>query len=326
MSWLSKILHRDDAVDREIDEELRFHIEQRIERYIHAGMTPEQAQRKALDRFGNFEQIREAVRAIDLGTIESVWQDVRYAARTLAKSPGFTSVALLSLTLGIGLNTAIFSAINAVLLRPLPYKDPDRIVSLYASFKKNPNERSTISLADYLDWERQNRVFEAMAAMDRYSGTLALIDSGEPEQVRSLRVSATFFRILGVQAALGRTFLSEEDKPASNVVVLSHDLWRRRFRADPNVLGRDITLNRDSYRVIGVMPERFRYFKQFVYPIGAQDVDLWLSYPFEGNAPSNRQYYTLMAIARLKPGVSLKQARRYEDGPCGRGESTPQGK
>src|SRR6266851_1255179 len=203
MNWLTKIFRRGEEIDREIDEELRFHIETRIERYIQAGMTPEQARRKALDRFGNFDEIREAVREIDLGTIESVWQDVRYATRTLAKSPGFTAVALLSLALGIGLNSAIFSAINAVLLRPLPYKDPDRIVSLYASFKKNPNERSTISPADYLDWERQNRVFEAMAAMDRYSGTLALVDGGEPEQVRSLRVSATFFRILGVQAMLG---------------------------------------------------------------------------------------------------------------------------
>src|SRR6266851_2689577 len=130
MKWLTKILHRGEQIDREIDEELRFHIETRIERYIQSGMTPEQARRKALDRFGNFEQIREAVREIDLGTLESVWQDVRYAARTLTKSPGFTATALLSLTLGIGLNTAIFSAINAVLMRPLPYKDPDRLLDI----------------------------------------------------------------------------------------------------------------------------------------------------------------------------------------------------
>src|SRR6266851_8350680 len=130
MKWLTRIFHRNEEIDREIDEELRFHIETRIERYIQTGMTPEQARRNTLDRFGNFEQIRETVREIDLGRIESVWQDVRYAARTLAKSPGFTMTALLSLALGIGLNTAIFSAINAVLLRPLPYKDPERILDI----------------------------------------------------------------------------------------------------------------------------------------------------------------------------------------------------
>src|SRR6185295_11506392 len=135
MNWLRTILHRGDAVDREIDDELRFHIERRMERYVQAGMTPEQARRRALDRFGNLDEIRQAVREIDLGTIESVWQDVRYAARTLLKSPGFTATALLSLALGIGLNTAIFSAINAVLLRSLPYKDAERIVYIGQTFK-----------------------------------------------------------------------------------------------------------------------------------------------------------------------------------------------
>jgi ABC-type antimicrobial peptide transport system permease subunit len=306
MNWLTKIFHRREDIDREIDEELRFHIETRIGRYIQAGMTPEQARRKALDRFGNFEQIRDTVREIDLGTIESVWQDVRYAARTLAKSPGFTAVALLSLALGIGLNTAIFSAINAVLLRPLPYKEPGRLVHIYQT--DDEGERAGLSPANYLDFVKQNQVFEAMAAIGVNYGVLVLVEGGEPEPMRHLRVSSSFFPVLGVQPVLGRTFLPEEDKPGVNVAVLSHDLWRRRFGADPKVLGRDIRLNDASYRVIGVMPEGFRYFGQ-AWPNASGAIDLWFSYPYDSNPRTNRRMLTLGAIARLKPGVSLEQAR-----------------
>src|SRR6266481_3449296 len=186
MNWLTKIFHRREEIDREIDEELRFHIETRIGRYIQSGMTPEQARRKAFDRFGNFEQIRETVREIDLGTIESVWQDVRYAVRTLAKSPGFTATALLSLTLGIGLNTAIFSAINAVLMRPLPYKDPERIVTVSMYYD---NWVGTSSPADYLEWESQNHVFDRMAAFD--NGVVPLVGA-LPQRIASQPVSAIF--------------------------------------------------------------------------------------------------------------------------------------
>jgi hypothetical protein len=180
MGWLTRLFHRREQIDCEIDEELRFHIEQRVERYIQAGLTQEQARRRVLDRFGNLDEIRDAVREIDLGTIESVWQDVRYATRTLAKSPGFTTVALLSLALGIGLNTAIFSAINAVLLRPLPYKDPERILCLQETYK---DDFSLMSPANFLDWQKQNQAFETMAAVEpflhgRY-GHLALMNGGE---------------------------------------------------------------------------------------------------------------------------------------------------
>jgi macrolide transport system ATP-binding/permease protein len=185
MNWLTKIFRRGEEIDREIDEELRFHIEKRIERYIQAGMTPEQARRKALDRFGNFEQIRDTVREIDLGTIESVWQDVRYAARTLAKSPGFTATALVSLALGIGLNTAIFSAINAVLMRPLPYKEPGRLVQIYQT---DDGGLAGLSPANYLDFVKQNQVFEAMAAIGVNSGVLVLVAGGEPRDAGGIPI------------------------------------------------------------------------------------------------------------------------------------------
>jgi len=308
MNWLTKIFHRGEEIDREIDEELRFHIETRIERYIQTGMTPEQARRKALDRFGNFEQIRQAVREIDLGTIESVWQDVRYAARTLAKSPGFTATALLSLALGIGLNTAIFSAINAVLLRPLPYKDPERIVYIgqTADGERIP---SGINPVNFLEWEKQNHVFDAMAAVFPFHhnfGRYVLITGGEPVPIKSLRVGAKFFDVVGVQPTLGRGFLPEEDKPGTRAVVLSHRLWRRQFASDPAVVGRDIMLDDAGYRVVGVMPRGFRYLN-----LSTQrgDVDLWLSNPFDAIPRTNLESYGFRPIARLKPGISINEAR-----------------
>ena len=308
MNWLTKIFHRNEQIDREIDEELRFHIDTRIERYIQAGMTPEQARRKTLDRFGNFDEIRLAVREIDLGTIQSVWQDVRYAARTLAMSPGFTAVALASLALGIGLNSSIFSAINAVLLRPLPYKDSARILYIGQTYKEYGNMPAGMSPANYLDCEKQNHVFEAMAAIEPFHGRfghLALMAGGEAEEIQTLRVSASFFQILGVRPALGRTFLPQEDKAGASVVVLGYELWHRRFGADPHVLGRDIKLNDASYRVIGVMPEGFRYLDT----VGREAVDLWLPNPFAESSPTNRLMSTLRPIAQLKPEVTLAQAR-----------------
>ena len=308
MSWLRKILDRGNAVDREIDDELRFHIERRMERYVQAGMTPEQARRKAFDRFGNLDEIRQAVRQIDLGAIESVWQDVRYAARTLIKSPGFTATALLSLALGIGLNTAIFSAINAVLLRPLPYKDPERIVYIGQT---SPGESNPwgINPVNFLEWEKQNHVFDAMAAVFPFHhnfGRYVLIVGGEPLPIKSLRVSANFFEVVGVQPMLGRGFLPEEDKSGSRVVVLSHGLWRRQFGSDPGVVGRDVVLDDASYRVVGIMPRGFRYLN-----LSTQqgDVDLWLSNPFDAIPRTNVNSYGFRPIARLKPGISINDAR-----------------
>jgi putative ABC transport system permease protein len=303
-SWFG----RRERIDREIEDELRFHVECKIERYVHAGMSPEEARRKALECFGNFERIRDTVREIDLGLLESVWQDLRYGVRALARSPGFTAVAVLSLALGIGLNSAIFSAVNAVLLRPLPYKDPERLMTIgqVSKYSQTPNG---ISPANFFDWQRQNTVFESMAFTDPFDfgefGRVAL-GGNQPVLAQGLQVSASFFDVFGVQPALGRVFTAAEDNSGARVVVLSHDFWRRRFDTDPRVLGQEILLNDGAYRIIGVMPKGFRYEQ---WDTALPEIDFWLPGIFQLVSKSNRVGGQLRGIARLKPGVTPDQAR-----------------
>lgn len=297
-------------VEQSLDEELRACVDMLADEKIKAGMSPAAARRAALIEFGGMEQVKEEVRDVRAGLLlETLWRDVSYGARNLARSPAFTALAVLSLALGIGLNSVIFSAINAVLLRPLPFKDPERIFFIGQSFPEWPGPvPAGISPANFLDWEKQNHVFESMAAVDPFHGSygrLALVAGDEAKWVRSLRVSGSFFSVLGVQPVLGRTFGPEEDRVGTNVVVLSSRLWRQQFGADPNVLGRDVRLGDALYRVIGVMPGGFRY----LYLAGPDEVDLWLPNPYADNLPTNRQLYGLRPIARLKQGVSLDQAR-----------------
>lgn len=229
--------------------------------------------------------------------------DMRVSFRSLAKRPGFALLVVLTLALGIGAPVAIFSLVSGVMLRPLPYEDPDRVVLLWE--RPPGRERFAVSPANFLDWREQNQVFEDMAATMR--ATVNLTGSGEPERLLAHRVSASFFPILGLQPALGRTFLPEEDQPdGERVVILSHGLWQRRFGADPSVVGRAVSLERESYTVIGVMPRGFRDFSN-IY--STEEVKLWLPYPFASDAPTVRDARRLFVVARLKPNVSLARAR-----------------
>ena len=313
-SFWQTLLHKA-RVEQDLDEEVRSYIEMLIEERVEAGATRKEARRAALIEFGGLDQVKEEVRDARVGVfLETLWRDLQYGARSLSRSPGFTAAALLSLALGIGLNTAIFSTINAVLLRPLPYKDPERLVRLEQTILtyRNGKEPAGLPPANYLDWKEQNSVFEAMAIYERVYGGFAMTTEARTAQVQGQRVSASFFPLLGVQPGLGRTFREDEDKPGANVAVLSHGLWQRHFDSDPNVIGRDITLNQASYRVIGVMPEGFRYFLEYGFTpqeSATRAVDLWLPNPFEMNPPTNRENYGLSAIARLGPGVTLEQAR-----------------
>src|SRR6184192_751792 len=241
--------------------------------------------------------------------------DVRYAVRQLAKNPSFAIVAIFTLALGIGTNTAIFSIVNAVLLRPLPYPDADRIMVLNES--SGPGQDYSVALPDYFDWQRDNIVFEYLAATHKESRNLSGIPGRDPERVSCASVTRNFFSVVGISPEIGRNFSEDEDKVgAPPVVVISDRLWRRVFNADPSVLGRSITLHDKNYTVIGVMP------LQVTSP---QDTDVWLSMMQRSNNSVWMQRFIHPMIyvwGKLKPGVTLEQARTEMKGIAARLEKT----
>jgi putative ABC transport system permease protein len=237
--------------------------------------------------------------------MRTLLQDLRYGLRMLGKNPGFTAVAVLTLALGIGANTAIFSVVNAVLLRPLPYKDPNRLVFVWQTYRPRGVTWTAVAPANFLDWREQNRVFEDMAAV-AISGVY-LTGTGEPKRLEGQRVSASLFPLLGVSPLLGRTFLAEEDRPGGDpVVILSHRLWQERFGADPSAIGKTLTLDGEMHTVVGIMPPSFRFFNGWGE---GKPADLWLPYPFKGLPPTQRDLCFFQVIARLRPDVSLAQAQ-----------------
>jgi putative ABC transport system permease protein len=248
-----------------------------------------------------------------LGSIEILWQDVRYALRTLRKSPVFTGVAVFALALGIGANTAIFSVVNAVVLKPLPYRDPGRLVLLWGNVRRMKVERRGTSYPDFADWRSQSKSFDGMAVYNPVGSTLTGGD--EPERVKCEQVSAAYFSILGVTPILGRTFLPSEDQVPmrDQVVILSEGLWKRRFGADASVIGKTLrTASGRNLNVVGVVPASFG---------GISDsVDMWVPYMLSGSAGNlaERGDRGIAVLARLKPGVSLAQAQAELDVVCQR--------
>jgi len=227
-------------------------------------------------------------------------QDLRYGVRMLLKKPGFTVVAIIALALGIGANAAIFSVVNAVLLRSLPYSDPARLVVLREN-KQPQFPEFSVSPGNFLDWQKQSTVFEKLAAVRGFSYNL-VDTNNEPERLRGARVSAGLFEMLGVKPAQGRTFTSEEDQPGhENVVILTNALWQRRFGADPNILGRSLTLNATSYTVIGVMPSTFQF--------PDRETELFTPVAFDAKQAEQHGAHYISAIGRLKQGVTMQQAQ-----------------
>ncbi|HKE05412.1 MAG TPA: ABC transporter permease [Blastocatellia bacterium] len=240
--------------------------------------------------------------------MQTLWQDLRYGFRTLMRKPGFTTVAIIALALGIGANTAIFSVINSVLLKPLPYKDSDRLVTINHDYPKI-NLKASVSAIGYTHYRDNAKSFESVAAIS--GGSFNLTGGGDPERLNGSPVTHNFFSALGASAELGRVFLPEEDQPGKNkVVVLSHAFWQRRFGGDRSLVNKNITLNDESYTVVGVMPPSFQFGREF-----GQVVDLWTPIAFTPEQLSYNRLTNefLFVIARLKPGVTIQQAQAELD-------------
>ena len=230
--------------------------------------------------------------------VMTFFQDIRFTLRMLSKNPGFAIAVVMTLALGIGGNTAVFSVINAVLLRPLPFQNPERLVSLWESSPQQEMDRAVVSPPNFVDWSAQSQTLENIAAY-RYWG-FALTGSGDPERITGARVSASLFPLLGVKPIVGRTFLPEEDRFGSHPVVLVREgLWRNRFGADPDLIGKSLTLNGGSYTVVGILPSDLRL----------PDAELWVPMAFEPYAMTQRGFRALTVLAGLNPRVTLIQAR-----------------
>jgi predicted permease len=295
---------------REVDDELAFHLAMRAGDLERAGLSPHAARVAAEHDFGDLGAIRAACLTIDerrqrrarrAEHMGDFWQDLRFAARALRASPAFTVTAVLCVALGVAVTTTIFSAVNATLLRPLPYHDADRLVAVYAQNVKLGYHGTNVSYPDYESWRDDSRSLAALGIWTWSSHALSGT-GGEAERVEGAEVAADLFPLLGVQPRLGRTFRREEERRGGNVrvVLLSDALWRRRYAADPSIVGRAITMDAEPYTVVGVMPPNFNF------PSRGQ---LWVPLVPEGWMEGRGNRGLAGAIGRLKPGVTLEQAR-----------------
>jgi predicted permease len=283
-------------LDRDLDDELSFHLAMRAQK-----VSNEAARR----RFGNLTLIRETCREVwTVPFFETFLADAKYSARSLLRNPAFGAIAVLTLAVGIAANTAMFSVLYAVLLRPLSYPNPEQLVAL---FEKRPKEgvmQNSVAPADFLDWREQARSFSGMAAMDER--TFTYVAGDEPERVRALAVSPGFFEILGIWPAIGRDFARDQEQPGSHMVaVVTHQFWKRHLGGDPQAVGRKLVLTDQAYTLIGILPERF------MYPI--PEIKLFIPFMVGNSERTNRFGHSLSVVGRLKPAVSYAQAQKELD-------------
>jgi putative ABC transport system permease protein len=301
-SWLRNLWHPR-RVARDLDDELASFLDLAAAEKMRAGMSPQAAQRAARLELGGVEQVKERVRAARAGAFFDILRlDLRYGARALARSPAFALVAIAALAIGIGATTTLFSVVDGVLLRPLPYPEAGRLVLVSRHFARSNFPYGNLCVADYLDWRAANRAFEDPALLWRRR--FDLTGAGEPEEVPGAAVTAGFFSALRVRPLLGRVLLSGEDGAAGQTLaVLSEGLWRRRFGGNPGVLGRVVDLDGSPATVVGVMPATFHFPRP--------DSEIWTNLQFA--APTRRGPFFYRGLARLKPGVSPAQAQAELD-------------
>jgi putative ABC transport system permease protein len=285
--------------EQELAEEIDAYLEMLVEQKINEGLNPEEARRAALIELGGREQVKEKVQEARAGhLIETLWQDLRYALRMLRKHPTMTLIAVFTLALGIGANTAIFSVVNTVLLNPVPYYEPQRL--LWVTEAQEGGARSAHA-DSYLYWRAQSQVFEHLVAYER--GSRDLTGQGEKERLKSLKVTANVFSALGLSPQLGRAFTPEDDRPeAAPVVLLGHALWQRRFGGDPAIIGQILTLGSQSRTVIGIMPPGSRSL------LLLEQADVWLPLAIDVKEERRNRDRALNVIGRLKPGFTPEQA------------------
>lgn len=312
MKWINilrdriKALRQREDVINDIDREMRLHLELQVDANIRTGMSPAEAREKAMRSFGNLNRAVDAAYDVKGGGIfETLAQDIRYGVRMLAKHKAFTSIAVITLALGIGANTAIFSVVNELLLQPLPYRDAERITTIWEVSPSGRHQNSA-SRANFRAWNDQSTSFQNMAAFS--DQRLNLTGTGEPEELSVQFTTPEFFKILGVDPILGRTFLPEDDKAGqSPVAVLSYGLWQRRFGGQASLVGDTITLNDEKFTVIGVMPPSFQFHIKQRSGTG-RPAEMWTILPMPVGPGANERGRFLGTVARLKDGVSVDQA------------------
>ncbi|HEY6404024.1 MAG TPA: ABC transporter permease, partial [Blastocatellia bacterium] len=295
--------------DRELEEEMRFHLEMKAQENAEAGMKPSEASYAARRQFGNQTLLREMSRDMwSFRFLETLARDLRFSLRMMVKNPGFTAVSVLTLTLGIGACTAVFSVVHAVMLKPLPYRDPDRLCVLWKSAPKKGLERDWTSYPAFKDWKDHNHVFEDLALFFRPEMPQATLRNGDQaERVQAAVVSANFFTVMGIAPVIGRTFSPRDGELGEDLVVLSYGFWQSRYGGSPDVLGKSFSfhsMNERTAKIIGVAPKEC----QFPY----KEAQFWLLSAADPRWPqflTIRLADALSAVGRLKPGVSITEAQ-----------------
>ena len=301
-------LFQKNKVERELDEELRFHLEMQTELNLKKGLPPDEARRLAMLSLGGIQQTKEGCREVRSGAfLDILFQDLRYAIRSLLRAPAYVAVILITLALGIMATTAIYSVTRAVLLRPLPFPEPDRLVAVW--LREKDGTISNTNYATYKDWKEQLRSFEGIAAMGSWEPTL--IGYGEPAPLEGLSVTREFFQVLGTGVFLGRNFQDQEDQPQRNrVVILTHGLWMRRFGGNRSIIGKEINLTGIPRLVVGVLPPHFESIVRYNF----KEAEIFRPLGYDETLPQAcRSCNHLTSIARIRRGVDLERAEKEID-------------